>query len=100
MISSEVMSIFTSKAFGAANYPEMRLALVRAVIFSLLLTSLSLAVYCFSAEILISINFDPEMSLLVQSTMLKLVPSLFVQTIVELLRNYIVSQKISEPFLY
>jgi Na+-driven multidrug efflux pump len=98
MISSEVMSIFASKAFGASNYPEMRLSLIRALTFSLLLTCLSFTVYCFSAKILVSINFDPEMSLLVQSVMLKLMPSLFVQTFLELLRNYMISQKISEPF--
>jgi Na+-driven multidrug efflux pump len=62
MISSEVMSIFASRAFLACNYPEMRLSIVRALTFSLLLTCLSFTVFCFSAKILASINFDPEMS--------------------------------------
>lgn len=99
-VNGETQGINCSKAFGAGDYKLMRLHFYRGFALNIVVTILSAILYANIDFILIHAGFQPEMTELAKSMVVCMIPALFIQTVNEMLRNYLMSQKITKPFVW
>jgi len=99
-VNGETQGINCSKAYGAGDYKLMRLHFYRGFALNILVTLLSAALYTNIHYVLIPAGFQLEMVMLAKSMVTFMIPALFIQTINEMLRNYLMSQKVTKPFIW
>jgi len=99
-VNGETQGISCSKAFGAQDYKNMRLGFYRGLIWNYVITVISAILYSYIDVILISAGFEASMVEQAHAMVVSLIPALFIQTINEMIRNYLMSQKVSKPFVW
>jgi len=99
-VNGETQGIGCSKAFGAGDWKNMRLGFYRGLIWNYIVTFTSAVLYFYIDRILLAAGFEPEMTKQAHYMVVSLIPALFIQTINEMIRNYLMSQKVSKPFVW
>lgn len=99
-VNGETQGINCSKAYGAEDFKLMRLHFYRGFIWNWLITLLSVVLYTNIDTILLAAGFEAEMTREAHTMIVCMLPALFLQTVNEMLRNYMMSQKITKPFIW
>jgi len=99
-VNGETQGIGCSKAYGAGDWKNMRLGFYRGIIWNYVVTILSAIMYFYIDRILLAAGFEAEMTKQAHYMIVSIIPALFIQTINEMLRNYLMSQKVSKPFVW
>jgi MATE family multidrug resistance protein len=99
-VNGETQGINCSKAFGAQDYKLMRLHFYRGAFWNICITIISACLYTNIGALLLAAGFEPEMTKQAQLMINTIIPALFLQTINEMIRNYLMSQKIAKPFVW
>merc|ERR1712151_129829 len=99
-VNGETQGIGCSKAFGASDWKNMRLGFYRGLIWNYMVTFTSAVLYFYIDRILLAAGFEAEMTKQAHYMVISLIPALFIQTINEMIRNYLMSQKVSKPFVW
>lgn len=99
-VNGETQGIGCSKAFGASDWKNMRLGFFRGLIWNYVVTFISAVLYLYIDRILLAAGFEAEMTKQAHNMVVSLIPALFIQTINEMIRNYLMSQKVSKPFVW
>jgi len=99
-VNGETQGITCSKMYGAGNYKEMRLGFYRGLSWNYVVTFTSAILYFYIDRILLAAGFEAEMTKQAHNMVVSLIPALFLQTINEMLRNYLMSQEVAKPFIW
>merc|ERR1712110_437642 len=99
-VNGETQGINCSKAFGAQDWKLMRLHFYRGLFWNILITIISAVLYTNIGALLLLAGFEPEMTKQAQMMINTVIPALALQTCNEMIRNYLMSQKISKPFVW
>lgn len=99
-VNGETQGISCSKAFGGQDWKNMRLGFYRGLIWNYAVTIMSAVLYLFMDKILLAAGFEAEMTRQAHSMIVSTIPALFVQTMNEMIRNYLMSQKVVKPFFW
>lgn len=99
-VNGETQGIGCSKAFGAGDFKQMRLGFFRGLAWNYLVTVTSAVLYFYIDRLLLAAGFEAEMTKQAHAMVVSLIPALFLQTINEMIRNYLMSQKVAKPFVW
>jgi Na+-driven multidrug efflux pump len=99
-VNGETQGIGCSKAFGAGDFKQMRLGFYRGLAWNYLVTVTSAVLYFYIDRLLLAAGFEAEMTKQAHAMVVSLIPALFLQTINEMIRNYLMSQKVAKPFVW
>ena len=99
-VNGETQGITCSKAFGSGDYQLMRLSFYRGFSWNIMVTLLSCVIYYYMDIILLAAGFEKEMVTQAHAMVVSILPALFFQTVNEMLRNYLMSQKVQKPFVW
>lgn len=99
-VNGETQGINCSKAYGAGDWKSMRLCFYRGFSWNIVITIVSVIFYANIDTILLGVGFEPEMTRQAHAMICAMIPALFLQTFNEMFRNYLMSQKVSKPFLW
>ena len=78
----------------------MRITFYRSIVLNYIMTLCAFLIYAKMDFLLISIGFEEELSQKTWLMVVSIIPSLFVQTFNEMVRNYLISMKIYAPFTW
>merc|ERR1712151_1079951 len=99
-VNGETQGIGCSKAFGAGDWQNMRLGFYRGLTWNYLVTITSTFLYLYIDRILVAAGFEPETTAQAHKMVVSMIPALYLQTINEMIRNYLMSQQVSKPFVW
>merc|ERR1712226_169877 len=99
-VNGETQGIGCSKAFGASDWKNMRLGFYRGLCWNYLVTIASTFLYLYIDKLLVAAGFEPEMTSQAHKMVVSMIPALYLQTINEMIRNYLMSQSVSKPFVW
>jgi len=99
-VNGETQGIGCSKAYGAGDFKSMRLGFYRGLAWNYLVTVTSAVLYLYIDRLLLAAGFEAEMTKQAHNMVVSLIPALFLQTINEMIRNYLMSQKVAKPFVW
>merc|ERR1712226_951581 len=99
-VNGETQGIGCSKAFGAGDWKNMRLGFYRGLTWNYLVTIASTFLYLYIDKLLVAAGFEPEMTSQAHKMVVSMIPALYLQTINEMIRNYLMSQSVSKPFVW
>lgn len=99
-VNGETLGIICSKEFGRQGWKTMRITFYRSLLWNMIITAFAFQLYARIDQIQIKIGFEENLSYTTHRMIVSMIPSLFVQTINEVIRNYLASMKITEPFVY
>jgi len=99
-VNGETQGIGCSKAFGAGDWKNMRLGFFRGLCWNYLVTVVSTVLYIYIDKILMAAGFEEKMTEQAHSMIVSMIPALYIQTFNEMIRNYLMSQQVSKPFVW
>jgi len=100
LVNGETQGINCSKYYGAKNWKQMRLFFFRGLFWNMMITIASAFFYYFIDRLLLMAGFEATMVAAAHSMVVYVIPALFLQTLNELMRNYLMSQQVSKPFIW
>lgn len=99
-VNGETQGITCSKAFGSGDYQLMRLSFYRGFTWNICVTLMSCVMYYYMDKILLAAGFEETMVEQAHAMVVSILPALFFQTVNEMIRNYLMSQKVQKPFVW
>merc|ERR1711874_693167 len=99
-VNGETQGITCSKAFGSGDHQLMRLSFYRGFTWNILVTLTSCVLYYYMDKILLAAGFEASMVEQAHAMVVSILPALFFQTVNEMIRNYLMSQKVQKPFVW
>merc|ERR1712241_992177 len=99
-VNGETQGITCSKAFGSGDYQLMRLSFYRGFTWNVCVTLMSCVMYYYMDKILLAAGFEETMVEQAHAMVVSILPALFFQTFNEMIRNYLMSQKVQKPFVW